>query len=253
MRNLLPAMFLSLASASLVAWPIDARAASGPEQRDSGMSVLARSALLADIDSFGFHSRMTMGVGGFLTTRIFPVVLLRNGDALLDVEGLAHPEGLAAHRGAHAKDWTRWRRAGGELQLEMPAKGGAREWRKLHFQTTYAKLPAGFRLDGRYRSLKGVGNLAMGGTDAVTAYAEYTFTPDGRVTRGGGVGSTAQAGDVSTATSSTAPELRGRYEIDDLTLRMRWDDGRSESRILVADPNDPKTALWLDGVGYVRR
>jgi hypothetical protein len=211
------------------------------------------AALLAEIDAFGFHSRMTMGVGGFLTTRIFPVVLFRNGDALLDVEGLADPDGLEAHRGAHAKDWTRWRRAAGELQLEMPGRGGAREWRKLHFQTTYPQLPAGFRLDGRYRSLKAVGNLAMGGGDAVTAYAEYVFTPDGRVMRGGGVGSTSQAGDVSTVTAGVAPDRRGRYDIDGLTLRMRWDDGRIESRILVADPNDPKTALWLDGVGYVRR
>ncbi|MEZ5459259.1 MAG: hypothetical protein R3E65_08105 [Steroidobacteraceae bacterium] len=209
--------------------------------------------LLAEIDAFGFHSRMTMGVGGFLTTRIFPVVLFRNGDVLLDVEGLADPDGLEAHRGAHAKAWTRWRRTGGELQLEMPGKGGAREWRKLHFQTTYAKLPAGFRLDGRYRSLKGVGNLAMGGTDSVTAYSEYAFTPDGRVTRGGGVGSTSQAGDISTVTAGTALDRIGRYDIDGLTLRMRWDDGRIESRILVADPNDPKTALWLDGIGYVRR
>lgn len=211
------------------------------------------AALLAEIDSFGFHSRMAMGVGGFLTTRIFPVVLFRNGDALLDVEALAHPGGLAAHRSARAKDWTRWRRAGGELQLELPGKGGVRDWRKLHFQTTYPKLPSGFRLDGRYRSLKAVGNLAMGGTDSVTAYSEYTFTPDGRVTRGAGVGSTSQAGDVSTATSNVAPDRRGRYDIDGLTLRLRWDDGRSENRILVADPNDPKTALWLDGVGYVRR
>jgi hypothetical protein len=36
-------------------------------------------------------------------------------------------------------------------------------------------------------------------------------------------------------------------------LRITYDDGSVESRILIADPTDPKTAIWLDGVGYVRR
>lgn len=213
----------------------------------------ARAALLRDIDSFGFHSAAAMGVGGFITTRIFPVVLFRNGDALLDVEGLAHPGGLAAHRDANADDWTRWRRAAGELQIESTKRDGAREWRKLHFQTTYQELPDGFRLDGRYRSLSGVGNLAMGGSQSVTVFSEYSFARDGSVRRGGGVGSTAAAGDVSTVTAQAAPGQRGRYEVRGLTLQIRWDDGSTETRIIVADPTDPKTGLWLDGVSYVRR
>lgn len=213
----------------------------------------SRVALLREIDSFGFHSAAAMGVGGFITTRIFPVVLFRNGDALLDVEGLAHPGGLAGHRSANADDWTRWRRTGGELQIEAGRRGGAREWKALHFQTTYPQLPDSFRLDGRFRSLSGVGNLAMGGSQSVTAFSEYRFTRDGRVLRGGGVGSTSAAGDVSTATAQPAPNQRGRYEISGLTLRIRWDDGSTENRIIVANPEDPKTGLWLDGVSYVRR
>ncbi|MCC6172501.1 MAG: hypothetical protein IT481_10785 [Gammaproteobacteria bacterium] len=51
-----------------------------------------------NLEGFGFHSRLTPGVGGFLTTRIFPVMLFRDGAALLDVAALATAEGLEVHR-----------------------------------------------------------------------------------------------------------------------------------------------------------
>lgn len=215
-------------------------------------SQAALAALQRDIDSFGFDSRAAMGIGGFLTMKTFPIVLFRDGTALLDIEALGQPAQLAAHRRANPDDWSRWRRSGAELQLERRGRNGA-TWEKLYFQTTYPRLPAGFRLEGRFRSLSGVGNIAAGGTDSVVAYQEYTFAGDGRVLRGGGAGSSATAGDFSVATASAAPSRRGRYRIDGLVLAIDWDDGSRESRLIVADPKDPKTAIWLDGTGYVQR
>lgn len=218
----------------------------------AGAAGAALAALQREIDSFGFDSRAAMGIGGFLTMKTFPIVLFRDGTALLEIEALARPADLAAHRRASPDDWTRWRRAGGELQLERRGKDGT-AWQKLYFQATYPRLPDGFRLDGRYRSLSGVGNVAVGGTDSVAAFQEYTFAPDGRVLRGGGAGATATGGDFSVALASAAPARRGRYRIDGLQLAIDWEDGSRESRLIVADPKDPKTAIWLDGTGYVRR
>jgi len=233
-----------------------ARSAQSPESASSrsppGATPASLAALQREIDSFGFDSRAAMGIGGFLTMKTFPIVLFRDGTALLEIEALARPAELAAHRRANPDDWTRWRRAGGELQLERRGKDGT-AWQKLYFQATYPRLPDDFRLDGRYRSLAGVGNVAVGGTDSVAAFQEYTFAPDGRVLRGGGAGATATGGDFSVATASVAPARRGRYRIDGLLLAIDWDDGSRESRLIVADPKDPKTAIWLDGTGYVRR
>lgn len=212
----------------------------------------ALATLQREIDSFGFDSGTTMGVGGFLTTRIFPIVLFRDGRVLLDIEALAQPAALAAHQRSHPDDWARWRREAGELQLERRGREGT-AWKKLYFQTTYPRLPEGFRLEGRFRALSGTGNLAFGGSDSVVAFREYTFARDGRVLRGGGAGASAAAGDFSVATASAAPAQRGRYRIDGLVLTLDWDDGSRESRLIVADPKDPKTAIWLDGTGYVRR
>lgn len=210
------------------------------------------AALQRDIDSFGFDSGTTMGIGGFLTTRIFPIVLFRDGRALLDIEALAQPAALPAHQRANPDDWIRWRRDAGELQLERRGRDGT-AWKKLYFQATYPRLPEGFRLEGRFRALSGTGNLAVGGSDSVVAFREYTFARDGRVLRGGGAGASATAGDFSVATASAAPAQRGHYRIDGLLLTLEWDDGSRETRLVVADPQDPKTAIWLDGTGYVQR
>lgn len=206
------------------------------------------AALLAQIDSFGFDTRPTMGIGGFITTEIYPVVLFRDGRLLTDMEGLMFPGGPAAHQAAHPKDWTRWRRQGGELQIT-----GDKGWEKLPFQSTFKQLPAGMRLDGLYRRLGGTGNIAVGGTATVAAWNEYRFTPDGRVTRGGGAGARAEAGGGSVVTRSQAAGQQGSYRIEGVMLTIRYDDGSEEARLIVTDPKDPSGAIWLDGQGYAQR
>lgn len=116
------------------------------------------------LESFGFDTTMRMGMGGFLTTAIVPVVLFRDGRALPDVSALLTPNQLATHDAAIPYDWTEWRRANGELQLQK-----SDGWERLPFHATYAKLPEDFRLTGSYRALSGVGSIALGGASSVAA------------------------------------------------------------------------------------
>lgn len=211
-------------------------------------SVRPDAALLAQIDAFGFDSRTTMGIGGFITTEIYPVVLFRDGRLLRDIEGLMDPRGVAAHQAAHAKQWTRWRREGGELQI-----AGDKGWAKLPFQSTFRQLPADMRLNGLYRRLGGTGNVAMGGTASVTVSNEYLFSPDGRVSRDASAGATASTGGTSVVTRSQATNRQGRYRIEGAMLTIRYDDGSEEARLIVTDPKDPSGAIWLDGQGYAQR
>ncbi len=206
------------------------------------------AALLAQIDSFGFDTRPAMGIGGFITTDIYPVVLFRDGRLLTDVEGLMFAGGMAAHQAAHPKDWTRWRRQGGELQI-----AGEKGWEKLPFQSTFRQLPKDFRLDGLFRRLGGTGNVAVGGTSSVAAWNEYRFTPDGRVSRGGGAGARAESTGGSVVTRSQAAGQQGSYRIEGVMLNIHYDDGTQESRLIITDPKDPTGAIWLDGQGYAQR
>lgn len=216
----------------------------------SGSAV--RSAALASestIETVGFDTRARMGAGGMILAVPVPIVLFRSGEAVDDIEALAHDGGLAAHRAKNPDDWGRWRRAGGGI--EMFRQG---VWKRLAFTTTMDRLPAGFTLDGRYRSMSGAGTVAIGGTSSVVAWSDLTFDRAGGFVTGGGAGGSSESpdGQVRTTTSSTAAGRRGRYSIEGYTLTLKYDSGRVERRLLVADPADPRT-LWLDGDGWVRR
>ncbi len=204
----------------------------------------AVSPIVGQIDSFGFDSRAAMGFGGFITTDIYPVVLFRDGRALTDVTGLSD---IAASRRAHPEDWTQWRRSAGEIQFLK--KSG---WERIAFRKTYASLPPGFRLNGLFRRLSGTGNIGVGGSDSVTLVRDYRFWPDGTVLRGSVASAAASGGNASVVTRSAPPDARGHYRIDGLTLAIRYDNGASERPMIVADPADPKTAIWLDGEGYTQ-
>lgn len=54
------------------------------------------SALVDQIDSFGFDTRMSMGAGGFLTVSVYPVVLFRSGEALTKIDHLLTASNIAA-------------------------------------------------------------------------------------------------------------------------------------------------------------
>jgi hypothetical protein len=219
-----------------------------PSRKPTIVPSQGQTKLLSQIESFGFDTRMTMGVGGFMSLDVYPVVLFRNGEALTDVTGLSFSGGPDAHKQANPGDWTRWRRSAGKLQLE-----GKKDWEALAFQTTYSQLPNNFKLEGLFRSLSGTGNIAMGGTQMVAAWSEYRFTTSGQVVRGNGASGSGEEADVSVVANNIAPNRRGHYRIDGLMLRITYDDGSSENRILITDPKDPKSAIWLDGVGYARR
>jgi hypothetical protein len=203
--------------------------------------------LAADIEGFGFDSCTRVGYGGMVMFVPCPVVLFKNGTALTDVEGLNHPQGIAAHRASRPDKWTQWRRQGERVQL-MKSKG----WDNITYSAVYSTLPRTFRLDGRYHSSSGTGNTAVGGGDAVIAWSDYLFRPDGTVQRDGGAGSSSAGSGASVTTASTAASRTGRYRVEGLILAIDYDDGSKERRVIIADPKDEgRGTMWLDGEGYV--
>ncbi|MFZ2989793.1 hypothetical protein [Ideonella sp.] len=187
---------------------------------------------------------MKMGLGGMLAVEVYPVVLFKNGDALLNVRALGQPAALAEHQQSHPKEWTRWQRSGGKLQL-MRSEG----WKAMAFQTTTQRLPDNTRLNGRYRLLGGAGNSSQ----SVAAWAEWQFSTDGRFQRSGGAGGRTETSGGSLATASQASPQTGRYRIDGLQIHLQHDGGRSERLLILMDLNDPKSALWLNGQAHARQ
>jgi hypothetical protein len=209
-----------------------------PTQREPGKADSA-AAILAQIDSIGFDFRAIAGYGG-VAMDTFPVVLFRNGDLLMDVTALADTEGLEAHKISKPDKWQKWRRSGGKLQ-----RTSSEGWRDLAFQVSYPKLPDDFRLNGKFSSTSGIGTAG----ESVIAWRGYQFSANGQVEREAGVGSNSKVAQSTTVSKTVAPNRKGTYRVEGLTLRIAYEDGSNESYVLVTDPKDPR-AIWLDGVGY---
>jgi hypothetical protein len=199
------------------------------------------------IQTVGFDTKTGMGYGGMLTFNPVPIVLFRNGDALRKVEALNAQGGLAAHKAANPGDWTKWRRSGAAIEI-LKTDG----WKKITYTKTMDRLPKGFALQGRYRSLSGTGSLATGGGDAVIAWSTMSFDRQGNFSTGRGAGASSSTGAGTVVTSGQAPNEYGRYAISGYTLTLTYANGRAERRMIVAEAADPK-AIWLDGTGYSRR
>jgi len=230
---------LSFAVCALLLW-------SHPASAEPARSTA--SAVAPVIETVGFITQARMGYGGMIMPVLVPVALFKDGRALKDMEALNAPEGLAAHRAKNPDDWTSWRRAGGVIQIL-----GDEGWKPLPFTKTMGPLPKGYTLYGRFRAMSGAGTLAIGGTSAVVAWTEMTFAPDGTFISGGGAGASTQSGGTAVTTGGARSDRAGTYAIDGYVMTLAFRDGRSERRLIVYDPSDPKSALWIDGDGYVRR
>ena len=109
---------------------------------------------------------------------------------------------------------------------------------------------AGFKLRGYFSRLSGTGNVAVGG-NAVRCRVARVRVHGGRA---GGARGQLQARRRARETRQLSPPVSrrtvaGSYTIEGVTLRIRYDDGSQEQRIIVTDPSDP-TVIWLDGEGY---
>ncbi|ESQ93603.1 hypothetical protein ABAC460_00610 [Asticcacaulis sp. AC460] len=192
---------------------------------------------------YGLIQTAGMGYGGMVTIKFVPAVLFSSGDILLDVTGLSDP---AAHRAANPDDWSNWRKTGGIYEY----RGASGQWRPILGNKVWTQVPDTSGLQGRFTATGGGGNLAVGGTDAVFVETSYSFLPGGRMVRDGVASASSSFGDTSTVTGASGGRP-GRYVIEGLALKITYDDGHRESRVLMTHPDD-KDIIWLDGTAYIR-
>jgi hypothetical protein len=219
-----------------------------PTSVPGGSGVTSEASAISDqIETVGFWTRTEVGVGGSLTFYPAPIVLFRNGDAVYEIEALKFPGGLAAHRSANPKDWTKWRRGG--KKFEVQKKSG---WESLPYATSMDRLPRGFLLERTYKSVGGTGNVAVGGSSSVVVWDNLKFDRSGNFVSSGGAGSTTETDGGGVATGGSSAAQQGTYTIDGYTLLLRYASGRIEKRMIVADASDPRV-IWLDGTDYTSK
>lgn len=224
-----------------------------PTKKPDGAMSSGAVALASNIQAVGFANRMQFGVGGYMYMNPEPVVLFKDGTALEDIEALDKltPQTLDDHKRAHPKDWTRWRKAGAGIEIEeckkaKPACSNGKEWSALAYKTAYGPLAKGARIEGRYKTISGGGNVAFGGDVMVASMREMAFAKDGSFATSKNVGATSS----SFTTANQSGTTTGRYEIDGFIITLRFANGETVQRTIVAEGAGKPDAIWLDGSAY---
>jgi hypothetical protein len=201
------------------------------------------------IQTVGFYTKVGSGFNS-VSYNPTPIVLFKSGEALYDMGALLFPGGLAAHKAAHPKDWTKWRRAGKAIEVI-----GDKGWEAISSPTTMDRLPSGLKLAGYYVMQSFAGGAGGGYYFSHTVWRELTLDEAGNFSTGGGnalAGSNDGLGRQrsSVTTINRLPGQHGRYTIDGYILTLNYADGHVERRTIVTDLKFLQV-IWLDGDSYL--
>lgn len=198
------------------------------------------------IDRVLFDLSYVGGVGGAFYPKYTPVYLFRNGEACRCADLAPGDVNTAALRRSRPEDVGQWRRAGGEYAVQY-ADGDTDE---LDPKVGPPALIPGGRLNGRYGSIGGGGNTALGGSVMVIASEDYDFRSNGTFYQenfsGGGNGN---------VTAGSTRGTVGQWHLDGATLSLEYPDGRTARTSVYWDSkgdleNGSPDVLWIGGDSY---
>jgi hypothetical protein len=155
----------------------------------------------------------SFGVGGMMTLDFDSYAVFKDGTICRDIETIA--AGRAGKLAARCGQWTR------------AGSGFSARWQNgktsdLSGSTFYKTFPAnaGDTLSGKYSSIGGGGNTALGGTAMIVVAKSYVFSPDGRFQVASSSGGS-NTGVVVSANKSQS----GTYVLDRHVIELRFNDG----------------------------
>jgi hypothetical protein len=190
----------------------------------------------------------TYGIGGMVLPESYPVVLLKNGVALRDLQADPANIDLTRLRATQAGDVGTWKRSQTKYYLfwpddEEPSEIDIDAARPQVFQT-------GQSLDGEWTSVSGGGDSSLGGSETISAVDSFRFYKDGSFSEGRSVGAISIG-----AVGGKGSGASGMYRINGPSLTLNYHDGRVTTTSLFYldsdDDGDDGRLLWIGGESYV--
>lgn len=198
------------------------------------------------IEKVVFDLSYSYGVGGAVYPKHTPLYLFKGGGACRCSDLAPGDVDVQALRRSRPEDVGTWRKAGGKY-LVTYADG---ETDELDPSIGPPAIIPGGRLFGRFGSIGGGGNTALGGNAIVIASKDYDFRANGTFYQksfgGGGNG-------VVTAGSKRG--ALGQWHLDGATLTLTYPDGtRLRTSVFWSARGDlvdgVPDAIWIGGKAY---
>jgi hypothetical protein len=218
---------------------------SGPRAAAAVGSGLELERVLFDLD-------YKYGVGGAAYPVYKPVALFANGVACQCLDAAVEDINVEAVRRSKPKRVGKWRRKGSDYEVRWT---GVAKPETLKTKTGPPKaLPDASALRGKYQSISGGGNAALGGAVVTANVKDLHFFGDGSFAQ-----SNARLMQSSSATVSGKRGKAGVWSLQDSTLTLSYADGREVRTSVFYSAKRKNTAnfgrygvLWIGGEGFKR-
>lgn len=220
----------------------------------AGLCLPASGGNEIDLEGVYLHLTYTMGVGGAVYPTHKAHVFLKDGSVTNDLGYFPGSSAdVAEWRRRKPRAWGRWSKSGDTISIRWDdARKKPETWTKWFV----ARAGAGdFRLDGRYQSMGGGGNTALGGDTMTVAWNGYEFRPDGGMTTGGGaaVSSGGSGTGVSVVGSSRRGPRSGRYRIDGYAIEFEFEGGETSRAWFYLYPDSDRVIGIGEGIYTMKK
>jgi hypothetical protein len=235
--------------------PTTGTSGTGTLPRDAWVTIAGKGLKPEQIDGVYLKLEAGIGVGGMVTQEYNPYLFLKDGWVYDDPDEAPSDFDVAVSKRLEPKNWGRWERKGNSVTItwnNKPNKPSTYE-QKQFLRAIPGK--SSLKLEGKYQSISGGGNTALGGTSMVTAWKDFEFKRDGRFSGSGGAGSSGSEGGTSVTVGVNSPSTAGTYSFDGHTIQLKYDDGRVQrSFFCLFPPDDGSTkVLMIAGSTYIRK
>nr|MCU0227604.1 hypothetical protein [Bryobacterales bacterium] len=206
------------------------------------------SAFQVPLDAVRLRLGVQIGVGGMASPTFLPFIFFKDGWVTDDLSVYPTTQSeFDQWKRRKPRAWGRWTVHGDTIQIQWndPKRkhDDSRKW-----LSTRPGAP-GLQLSGRYRSLVGGGDAAMGGETTTAGWNELEFQPGNLLRMQGGA--MASVGARVGATAVRKPILY-RYQLDGYQIRLKGPDGQEEVRWFYLYP-DSDNVFGMRGAIYTKR
>jgi len=192
-----------------------------------------------------------VGPAGSLNRDEFVTVLFKDGTACYDCqeEFLADPK-MTKMRAEDPENFGKWVKRGNHYYITYPNSDDEPD--EIEADGIYGPAPKDARYQGAFETSGGVSVGGMDNFTTVVSYETLLLNKDGRFAWSKESAYSGQGTGAAWGGSNAQPAARGRYFIDGFTIRLDYDDGKSETKSFIRFPKEldflvmEGTAYWID-------
>jgi hypothetical protein len=203
----------------------------------------------AEVHAVIMHLEYQGGMGGGIYPVYNPYVLFKNGSIYKHPEQSLDEVDAKNSAASEPRKWGTWKNSGTGLVTYWPAEKPNEQNKTWKKESYYATLPAraGETLPGKFKSISGGGNTALGGDVMIAAYSYLVMNDKGQfiLDKGAGI-----SGSDIWETHSSKTNDAGSYRLNGYSIEMKFNDGKTEKRFFYFYP-DSRRHFGLGGAVYM--